>query len=358
LRINRLHIVLLVVLLLLAAGCFAVYKHMSDTTINLNNPILDREDPEMIQNEDDRFEDDRFDDEIAEVQEDFYMLVIGLDHSDSHSGMNTDTLLLAHVIPQSDSVKLLSIPRDLRVTNLRGSVAKVNSMFASGYQYAVREARDHPELLSGKKVKLGSLKVAEEYISSGMVTARETIEQYFNIRIDYTFLVSFETLTSLVDAVGGIEVNVERRMEYDAPSENMYIRLNPGLQVLDGEQALQYARFRKDNRGEAYHSNDFERGLRQQQVIGALVDKLTSWNSLPKTFEIVDIVTSNLKTDMAPGTMLSMVRAYYGKMNKDNIYSLSFPGEWQSPFVIVDDENLETLVEQLTSLAPPLESAS
>ncbi|MFF2886628.1 LCP family protein [Paenibacillus sp. NPDC057967] len=349
-RINRLHMVLLVVLLVLAAGCFAVYKQMSGTTINLDNSILDKELLETIRGQEDN---EKFEDGIEEVKEDFYMLIIGLDHSDSHSGMNTDTLLLAHVIPQSNSMKLLSIPRDLRVTNLRGTGAKVNSMFASGYQYAVREAQDHPELLSGKKVKLGQFTFAEEYISSGMVTTRETIERYFNINIDYTFLVSFETLTSMVDAVGGIEINVERRMEYDAPSENMFIRLYPGLQVLDGEQALQYARFRKDNRGEAYHSNDFDRGLRQQQVITALVHKLTSWNSLPKTFEIVDIVTSNLKTDMAPGTMLSMVKAYYGKIDRDQIYSLSFPGQWQSPFVVVDDESLEELMEQLTSMDAP-----
>ncbi|RJE87682.1 LytR family transcriptional regulator [Paenibacillus sp. 1011MAR3C5] len=349
-RINRLHIVLLFVLLLIATGCYAVYKHVSSTTIDLDNSILDRDMLDSIRSQE---ENERFEDAIEEVEEDFYMLVIGLDHSDSHSGMNTDTLLLAHVIPQSNSIKLLSIPRDLRVTNLRGTDAKVNSMFASGYQYAVREARDHPELLSGKKVKLGQFTFAEEYISSGMVTTRETIERYFNIDIDYTFLVSFETLTSLVDAVDGIEIDVERRMEYDAPSENMYIRLYPGLQVLDGEQALQYARFRKDNRGEAYHSNDFERGLRQQQVITALVHKLTSWNSLPKTFEIVDIVTSNLKTDMAPGTMLSMVKALYGKINTDHIYSLPFPGQWQSPFVVVDDESLEELMEQLISMDPP-----
>ncbi|WP_240644643.1 LCP family protein [Paenibacillus paeoniae] len=348
---NRLHIVLLFVLLLILTGCFAVYKHLSGTTINLNNPILDREMLETIGNQDDEEEFIGYD--IEATKEDFYMLVIGLDHSDSHSGMNTDTLLLAHVIPQSNSIKLVSIPRDLRITNTRGTGAKINSTFANGYQYAVREAREHPELLSGKKVKLGQLKVAEEYISSGMVTTRETIERYFNIDIGYTFLVSFETLTSLVDAVGGIEIDVERRMEYDAPSENMYIRLYPGLQVLDGEQALQYARFRKDNRGEAYHSNDFERGMRQQQVIAALVQKLNSWNSLPKTFDMMDIVTSNLKTDMAPGTMLSMVKAYYGKITTEDIYSLPFPGQWQSPFVVVDDESLDALQKQLTSLEPP-----
>ncbi|WP_019536239.1 LCP family protein [Paenibacillus ginsengihumi] len=343
-------LIILIVFLFGVLGCVALYHNFHKSTINLANAILDEGDLENINNWDMKNEQKLV--EWDAEPEDFYTLVIGLDNSDSHDGMNTDTILVAHVIPQNNIVKLLSIPRDLRVKNLRGSEAKINSIFANGYNYAVRQARENPNLLSGKYAQLGHNKVPEEYISSGMVMARETIERYMDIDIEYTFLVNYQSLISLVDLVGGIEINVERSMEYDAPSENMFIRLEPGVQVLDGEKALHYARFRKDNRGAAFHSDDFERGLRQQQIIVALIDKLNSWNNLPKVFEIIDTVSSNLKTNMTPNTMMAMVKEYYGKIATDHIYSLPFPGYWNHPYVDVEQEELEALLEQFISIDP------
>jgi len=341
----------LLILLLGALGSVTVYNALHKTKINLDNVILDEKNVETIGSNDS--EDDENTAHLGEQSEDFYSLIIGLDYSGSHNGINTDTLLVAHVIPQLHIVKLLSVPRDLRVRNLQGEDAKINSMFASGYNHAARTAKDQPELLSGKQVQLGQSKVPEEYVSSGMVVTRETLERYMGIEIKYSFLTTFQTLSSLVDAVGGIEIEVERKMVYDAPSENMHIRLEPGLQVLNGETALHYARFRKDNRGESYHSNDFERGLRQQKVIQALVDKMTSWNSLPKALDIVDIVASNLKTDMQPSTMISLLNEFYGKIGKDDLYSLSFPGYWNSPYVDIKQEQLDELLNKFTSLDYP-----
>ncbi|WP_181438727.1 LCP family protein [Paenibacillus sambharensis] len=325
---------------------------MHKSTINLANVILEETEKEDSKSRDlDR--EQKLSDMGAVTEEDFYTLIIGLDNSDSHAGLNTDTLLVAHVIPGHNMIKLMSIPRDLRVTNLRGFAAKINSIFANGYNYAVRQSQENPGLLSGKYVQLGNKNVPEEYISSGMVMARETLERYMGIHIDYTFLANYQSLISLVDEVGGIEINVERSMEYDAPSEDMFIRFEPGLQVLDGEKALHYARFRKDNRGSSFHSNDFERGMRQQQIIIALIDKLTSWDNLPKAFEIMDIVSSNLKTDMSPNMMISLVRQYYGKITRDNIYSLPFPGQWNAPYVDADQEELEERLRQFVSLDRP-----
>lgn len=349
----------LLLLLMGALGSVTIYNALHKTKINLENVILDEMDDinaENIRSNDSENEENSAN--IGQQEEDFYTLIIGLDYSGSHNGINTDTLLVAHVIPQLHIVKLLSVPRDLRVSNSRGDDAKINSIFASGFNHAAQTAKNQPDLLSGKQVQLGQSKVPEEYVSSGMVLTRETLERYMDIDIKYTFLTTFQTLSSLVDAVGGIEIEVERKMIYDAPSENMYIRLEPGLQVLNGETALQYARFRKDNRGEAYHSNDFERGLRQQKVIQALVDKMTSWNNLSKALDIIDIIASNLKTDMQPSTMISILNEYYGNIGKDDLYSLPFPGYWNSPYVDIEQEQRDELLKQFTSLDYPEKNVS
>lgn len=339
---------ILLVLLLGTIGSAALYNTLHKTKINLDNVILEKMDLENILNKDS--EDKQYSAELEQQSEDFYTLIIGLDYSGSHDGMNTDTLLVAHVIPQLHIIKMLSIPRDLRVQNLSGDEGKINSMFARGFHHASQLAKNQPDILSGKKVQLGQSKMPEEYVSSGIVLTRETLERYMHIDIKYTFLTTFQTLSSLVDAVEGIEIEVERKMIYDAPSENMHIRLEPGLQVLNGETALHYARFRKDTRGESYHSNDFERGLRQQKVIQALVDKMTSWHNLAKAMDMVNIVSSNLKTDMPPSTMMSLLNEYYGKIGKDDLYSLTFPGYWKSPYVDIEQEQLDELLEQFTSL--------
>src|SRR5690606_14735761 len=126
----------------------------------------------------------------------------------------------------------------------------------------------------------GSLNIHEEYISSGIASLRGTLERFLSVPIDYTYLVNFETVVELVDAVGGVEIDVDRSMQYTAEFDGTSIHLEKGLQVLDGRNALNYSRHRLDDRGVNYESSDFDRGRRQQEVITALVKKITSWNNI------------------------------------------------------------------------------
>ena len=129
-----------------------------------------------------------------EKPEDFYVLVIGLDIRENLFLLNTDSLIVAHVIPQNHTVRLLSIPRDQRVVKSDGKNAKVNSIFAEGYNHTVQEARKNPDLLSGKMVTIGGRKMHEEYVSSGIAALRNTIERFLDISIEYSFIVNFQTL--------------------------------------------------------------------------------------------------------------------------------------------------------------------
>lgn len=284
-----------------------------------------------------------------EKPEDFYTMVIGLDIRENLFLLNTDALIVAHIIPQNHTVRLLSIPRDQRVTAPDGHNAKVNAIFAEGYNHAVREARKNPDLLSGKRVTIGGRSMHEEYVSSGIAALRETLEQFLDISIDYSFIVNFQTLVELVDAVGGIEINVDRDLHYTTVNEGS-IHLQKGLQVLSGEDALGYVRHRMDDRGEAYWSSDFDRGRRQQEVIAALANKIASWNNIGKAMNLLDIVTSNIKTDMKRTKMISLLTSYYGVASGDSIISVPYPGEWKNPYVELSDEQKEIMLREFKSI--------
>lgn len=273
---------------------------------------------------------------VEEEPEDFYVLLIGLDSRENLFLLNTDSLIVAHVIPQTHTVKLLSIPRDQKVIlDEEGNAGKINGVFARGYQAAVRAARDNPDLLSGRKIRLGGVEVHEEYVSSGVSLLKRTVERHLGVPISHSFLIHFQSVIELVDKVGGVEVNVDRSMHYTAEFDGTSIHLEPGWQTLDGVNALNYMRHRMDDRGAAYESSDFDRARRQQEVIAALAAKIADWGSLPKALGLLDIITSNVKTDMSRGKMIALITEFYGNLTKESIKSYPYPGEWRYPYVEV-----------------------
>jgi LCP family protein required for cell wall assembly len=291
-------------------------------------------------------------DKEEEDPEDFYVLMIGLDQRGADLMLNTDSLIVAHIVPQQHIVKLLSVPRDQKVDDpdRPGEYTKINAIFAEGYNHAFREAKKDPSLLSGKKVNIGNKKISEEYISSGMVALRETFEDFLGIHIENTFLVNFETVVGLVDEVGGIEVNVDRSMKYTAEFDGTHIDLEKGLQTLDGVNALYFARHRLDDRGVQFESSDFDRGRRQQEVISALVKKMASWGNLTKALDLLDIVTSNVKTDMGRGRMASLIKDFYGDLSGDTVIPIPYNAYWKSPYVHINEEDLKHTLELFTSI--------
>lgn len=257
---------------------------------------------------------------------DFYVLVIGLDYRDNHDALLTDTLMVMHVLPQEPLIQLLSIPRDLLVENTQGQMVKINSLFAEGYNLARKKADDDPSILTGDTVALGTRKMEKAILGGAMANTRNKIEQLLDIDIEHMVLVNFDTVISLVDAVGGIEIDVKRSMQYH--STDLY--LEPGLQVLDGKNALGYARFREDDRGTRYYASDFERGQHQQEVVKALADKILSWGSLPKALNLLTLVSDTIKTDMDYKEMYTMMTKYYGMFKSSSFVSVPFPEHYSA----------------------------
>lgn len=350
------------VALIFAAFIFyQLNKQWKNIEINTENVILEERYQQQVERvranrQDEPTEKTNDDQKTSESKssDDFYALAVGLDTRGEQFTLNTDSIIVAHIIPETQNVKLTSIPRDTMILNsdLEGEGKKINAVFAEGYMHARSQGMKDPSLLSGKTVRLGGFHIAEEYISSGMVVLREDVEELLDIDIDYTFLINFETVVSLVDFVGGLEIDVDREMYWEDTADGTVINFEKGLQLLDGREALNFARFRRDLRGEEFYSNDFERGERQQKIMIALVEKLNSWNNITKALSILDIVSSNVKTDMPRGTMFNLARRLYGNINSDQVALMPFPGYWENPFVVTIPEEFEVFKKEFSSIEP------
>ncbi|MCR2821413.1 LCP family protein [Lederbergia panacisoli] len=190
------------------------------------------------------------------------ILFIGIDESAKRNqGDNTrsDALLLATLNEKEKSVKLLSIPRD--------SYVYIDEV---GYSTKINHAHSY----GGPKATI------------------DTVENLLDIPVDYYVRVDFEAFMEIVNALGGIDIDVPFAFsEQNSKDKAGAISLEPGMQTLDGEEALAFARTRKID-------NDIERGKRQQEVMKAIVKKAASGTSVVKYGQVIDAIGSNMKTDM------------------------------------------------------------
>ena len=122
--------------------------------------------------------------------------------------------------------------------------------------------------------------------------------------MDHYIIVNTKAFPKLIDAIGGVDINVEKRMHYEDPWDDnggLVIDLYPGEQHMDGEKAIQYVRYR-DGEG------DIGRIGRQQKFMKAVLEKLVSPAILPKLPEIVKTCSSVLKTDMSVTELLDFAQ--------------------------------------------------
>ncbi len=196
----------------------------------------------------------------AVIREPFTMLIIGVDLREDHpdDGARSDTLIVVHVDPRDKWASMLSIPRDTLVQIPSewcegASGNKINAAYSCGFQ--------HPQIYG-----LGTS--LENRQDAGAALAAQTVADFLGIKIDYTAQVDFTGFERIVDALGGVTIDVERTiLDAEYPTEDYgYMRLYipAGLQRMDGATALRYARTR-------HVDNDFGRAQRQQQVLQAIL---------------------------------------------------------------------------------------
>jgi LCP family protein required for cell wall assembly len=195
------------------------------------------------------------------------VLVLGVDERPADSrepqvvGSRSDTIMLVRIHPRSGEVGLLSIPRDLLVEVEPGVQDRINAAYSYG----------------------------------GVDQAREVVESVTGIPVDGHAIVDFEGFSDTIDAVGGVEVDVEDEIP---PKYG----IGDGLQTLNGEQALFYARWRGTSRG------DLDRIEHQQQLIAALRSKALDWDTVTRLPEVMEIMEENVETDLGFREALSLGR--------------------------------------------------
>lgn len=279
--------------------------------------------------------------ESASNQEDadLVVLLIGLDSRKGHASMNTDTILLLRYQYDQHALQMLSIPRDLK-TIYQGEAMKINSIFYQGTLKAQKYMKENG-IQDNDFTHFGGLVFGQKMFATSADVLKAQVEKEFDLRIDHVAMVSFDFVQEAVDAVGGIEVEVDRNMNYDDPTDNTHIHLNKGVQTLDGKQTLDFIRFRKSNDG--YHSSDIERGIRQQKVIQALSAEVLSWKSVPQAINLIDSLSNHFKTTFTLSEMTQLVKQEYSQFDSKRITQIPFEVEFESNFVIIPDQEKERI---------------
>ncbi|MCM3593925.1 LCP family protein [Brevibacillus borstelensis] len=241
------------------------------------------------------------------------ILIIGTDTRQNIGMLNTDVLMLAVADPDDKKVSMVSIPRDTRV-KVPGypEYHKINGVFAIG------------EGLRQQAEKKG-----EPVTENGVTILKKTMESMFGIPVDHYILLDFEGFKAVIDKLGGVEVTVDRELVYELPRGGVYRTLRAGKQVLNGEQALGYVRHRIDRRGSKYDSSDFDRNRRQQEVIKAVTDKMTSADGLTKALAVLETAGKHVKTDLSKDQIKGLAMDFSNFSSKD-IVSLDNGALWDS----------------------------
>jgi polyisoprenyl-teichoic acid--peptidoglycan teichoic acid transferase len=251
------------------------------------------------------------DEKIEPYKDNVSVLFIGVDDSESRNDANSrsDALMLATLNNHDKSIKLLSIPRD--------SLVYIPEV---GYQD----------------------KITHAHAFGGVEASIETVEELLDIPVDYFVKMNFNAFIDVVDALGGITVDVPyERIELDE-NDKKTIHLKPGLQNLDGRHALALARTRKAD-------SDIERGKRQQVILKSMIEKAGSVSSVGKYGEVIDALGNNMTTDLSFDDMKAMIA--YLNNGSPLIETYTLQGYDDSSTGVyywrIDEENLQSLSSDL-----------
>ncbi|HPF84369.1 Transcriptional regulator LytR [bioreactor metagenome] len=212
------------------------------------------------------------------------ILLIGIDDVDG--GRRADAIAFATVDIDNKIVRVMSVPRDTRVQIPGKGWDKINHAYAYG----------------------------------GVEKLRETVVNFLGLPVNYYVLVNYDTFPSIIDLIGGVEVDVERRMVYNDYAGKLFINIPKGFQKLDGKNALHYVRFRHDAMG------DIGRVKRQQEFIKAVLKKVQTPSMIPKIPELAQKAIEMVNSDMTPAQALQLA-SYLADLSGENLHFFTLPGK-------------------------------
>jgi len=211
------------------------------------------------------------------------VLFIGVDsseHRDNEDFALSDALILATLNKDDSSVKLLSIPRDSLVEIPAANPESGPDIYDPNYRGKAIDKITHAHAYGGSSATIGA------------------VENLLEIPVDYFVRLNFHAFVDVVDALGGITFDVPYEFsESDSNDRKNSIHLYPGVQKLNGEEALAVARTRKLD-------SDLERGKRQQQLMESILNKVVSFESINNLDSVIEAVGNNMGTNLRFNEMM------------------------------------------------------
>ena len=249
---------------------------------------------------------------VSGRKEDFYtVLLCGTD--DGNGG--TDTIMLMGVDVKGGAINVVSIPRDTLV-DVSWNTKKINSTYNNG----------------------------------GIDKLESELEETLGIPVDYYVKVDLKGFVKLVDKIGGVYFDVPINMNYDDPTQDLHIHVNKGYQKLDGDTAIGVVRFRHNNDGTGYGTEDVGRIETQHAFLAAVAEQTLKVSNLSKIGSFAQIFSDYVDSDLSVGNMI-----WFGKqavnMGSDNIHFSTLPGDPNGKYMgkyyyVLDPAETVTMVNE------------
>lgn len=245
------------------------------------------------------------------------VLLLGVDSNqnssgDTYEGARSDTILLVRPMPGEQTLNVVSLPRDSKVYTDEAltRIDKLNAAFSIG----------------------------------GGERTRDVVNLSLGLAVDKYIAVDYKAIRALVDAVGGVNVFVERRMRYHDNAGRLHIELSPGWNHMDGRTAEGYLRFRHDAYG------DIGRVRRQQAFLAALRNRLNATDVVMHLPELIQIMNTHVRTNLNTGELLQLA-SYMKKIPPKDMRFATLPGHTsdseRASYWIIDKEEATQMLSRL-----------
>lgn len=226
----------------------------------------------------------------------YTILLVGKDVA---SG-STDTMLLLSYDTKEKTLRGMNLPRDTMI-NVSTTSKRLNAV------YAYNKGKDKAT-----------------QVKKGMTALKKEVANITGIAPDFYALVEWEAIGELVEALGGVEFEVPFDMDYDDPYQDLHIHQKAGLRLLNGDDAMQVIRHRKNNDGS--HSNgDVGRLKIQQEFLKAVAKKCLQPATFLKIPALAEIFTKNVTTDLTVGNIIAFAQAAYGMDPDEDVSFVTAP---------------------------------
>ena len=251
------------------------------------------------------------------------ILVMGMDIGDPNEAENqaikrTDTIMLINYNPSNSLTQIVSIPRDMQVVE-NGKSYKINAAYQKG---------------GDEKIK-------------------QVVENMLNVNINYITRLDYNAFRQFIDSIGGIDMPIERDMDYDDEAQNLHIKFKKGtVEHLDGKKAEEFFRWRKNNDGTGFANGDLDRINNQHIFLQKVMEKCTSPMLIFRLGGMLNSIADNMNTNMSAMDILTYgLKIYLSKKNgfiMSTVYGVPKMINGQS-YLVFDKAKNQNLINSLTS---------